>query len=67
MSKPKSPGYWTPERIKEKADCHKTLKDFFTLDVDAYSAAARLKILPEITALPPVILSIPSSTALSII
>ncbi len=49
MSKPKSPGYWTPERIKERADCHKTLKDFFTLDVDAYSAAARLKILPEIT------------------
>ena len=45
MSIPKPPGYWTAERIKAKVKKHKSLKDFFTKDFDAYSAASRLKIL----------------------
>ena len=49
MTNPKPPGYWTPERVKEKVNKHKTLKDFFTKDFDAYSAASRLKILKEVT------------------
>ena len=49
MSKPKPPGHWTPKRIKERVACHKTLKDFFTLDYDAYAAASRLNILPDVT------------------
>ena len=49
MSIPKPPGYWTAERIKAKVKKHKSLKDFFTKDFDAYSAASRLKILDEVT------------------
>jgi len=49
MSIPKPPGYWTPKRVKKKANKHKTLKDFFTKDPDAYNAASRLKILDEVT------------------
>ena len=49
MSIPKPPGYWTPKRVKKKANKHKTLKDFFTKDPDAYSAASRLKILDDVT------------------
>ena len=47
--KPRTAGYWTPRKIKEKVSKYKTLKDFFTKDFDAYSAALRLKILKEIT------------------
>jgi predicted GIY-YIG superfamily endonuclease len=47
--KPRTTGYWTPKKIKEKVNKHKTLKDFFTKDFDAYSAASRLKILKEVT------------------
>jgi predicted GIY-YIG superfamily endonuclease len=49
MRKAKPPGYWTPERVKEKVNKHKTLKGFFTKDFDAYSAASRLKIFKEVT------------------
>ena len=51
MTNPKPPGYWTPERVKEKVNKHKTLKDFFTKDFDAYSAASRLKILVQLNQL----------------
>ena len=49
MTKPKPPGYWSLKKVKEKVNKHKTLKDFFTKDFDAYSAAIRLKILEKVT------------------